>query len=74
MKSPAAAFLLAAFAGLTSPTVALSQHAVPQFQVDPLWPKPLPNNWLLGQVSVAVRARYFPNTLKTGSTMTIRFG
>jgi DNA-binding beta-propeller fold protein YncE len=27
----------------------------PQFQVDPFWPKPLPNNWLLGQVaSVAV--------------------
>ena len=22
----------------------------PQFQVDPSWPKPLPNNWLLGQV------------------------
>ena len=27
----------------------------PQFLVDPFWPKPLPNNWLLGQVaSVAV--------------------
>src|SRR5215470_2664731 len=25
--------------------------AVPQFQVDPFWPKPLPNNWILGQVS-----------------------
>src|SRR5215813_13951523 len=24
---------------------------VPQFQVDALWPKDLPNNWLLGQVS-----------------------
>jgi hypothetical protein len=24
---------------------------VPQFQVDPFWPKPLPNNWLLGQVA-----------------------
>ena len=24
---------------------------VPQFQVDPFWPKPLPNNWILGQVS-----------------------
>jgi DNA-binding beta-propeller fold protein YncE len=24
---------------------------VPQFQVEPFWPKPLPNNWLLGQVS-----------------------
>ncbi len=26
-------------------------RGVPQFQVDPSWPKPLPNNWILGQVS-----------------------
>ena len=24
---------------------------VPHFMVDPFWPKPLPNNWILGQVS-----------------------
>ena len=24
---------------------------VPQFKVDPYWPKPLPSNWMLGQVS-----------------------
>ena len=24
---------------------------LPQFMVDPFWPKPLPNNWILGQVS-----------------------
>ena len=30
---------------------ALAQGPVPQFQVEALWPKPLPNNWLLGQVS-----------------------
>ena len=24
---------------------------LPQFMVDPFWPKPLPNNWLIGQVS-----------------------
>jgi DNA-binding beta-propeller fold protein YncE len=24
---------------------------VPQFKVDPYWPKPLPSNWILGQVS-----------------------
>jgi DNA-binding beta-propeller fold protein YncE len=30
----------------------------PKFQVDPLWPKQLPNNWILGQVSgVAVDAQ-----------------
>ena len=23
----------------------------PRFQVDPWWPKPLPNNWIVGQVS-----------------------
>ena len=25
--------------------------SVPQFSVDPFWPKPLPNNWILGQCS-----------------------
>ena len=25
----------------------------PRFQVDPWWPKPLPNNWIVGQVSGA---------------------
>jgi DNA-binding beta-propeller fold protein YncE len=24
---------------------------IPQFLVDPFWPKPLPNNWLMGQVA-----------------------
>jgi hypothetical protein len=24
---------------------------LPQFQVEPFWPKPLPDNWILGQVS-----------------------
>ena len=23
----------------------------PEFKVDPFWPKPLPENWMLGQVS-----------------------
>jgi hypothetical protein len=33
-------------------------QAAPSFQVDPLWPKPLPNHWLLGSVTgVAVDAR-----------------
>ena len=25
--------------------------AVPRFQPEPFWPKPLPGNWILGQVS-----------------------
>jgi 6-phosphogluconolactonase (cycloisomerase 2 family) len=43
----------AAFAALLS-VVAFSSPSVaadpPQFQVDPFWPKPLPNNWLFGQI------------------------
>ncbi len=27
-----------------------SSFSVPEYQVDPFWPKPLPNNWILGQV------------------------
>jgi NHL repeat len=41
-------------------TAALSalQGTPPTFQVDPLWPKPLPNHWLLGSVTgVAVDAQ-----------------
>jgi hypothetical protein len=32
--------------------IAMSVRAqdVPRFQVDPFWPKPLPNNWILGQI------------------------
>ena len=38
--------------------VLAQQVALPQFQVDPFWPKALPNNWILGQVSgVAVDKR-----------------
>jgi hypothetical protein len=39
--------ITAAALGQVSP----EKQAVPQFQVDPFWPKALPNNWLLGQVS-----------------------
>jgi DNA-binding beta-propeller fold protein YncE len=32
--------------------------SIPSFRVDPFWPKPLPNNWLIGQVSgVAVDSK-----------------
>ena len=26
-------------------------EGVAQFAVDPFWPKPLPNNWIIGQVA-----------------------
>jgi DNA-binding beta-propeller fold protein YncE len=42
----AAAALLAA-----GPVPAQPASAVPRFKVDPNWPQPLPNNWILGQVS-----------------------
>jgi len=32
-------------------SVALSAAQIPKFEPDPSWPKPLPNNWMLGQVS-----------------------
>src|SRR3954463_1499664 len=31
---------------------------VPQFQVEAAWPKPLPNNWILGQVAGIATDRY----------------
>ncbi|MBR1220520.1 hypothetical protein JQ557_21140 [Bradyrhizobium sp. U87765 SZCCT0131] len=40
--------------------LATAVHAadVPAFKVDPFWPKPLPNNWIMGQAAgVAVDAR-----------------
>ena len=36
---------------IVNPSAAQKVGGVPQFQVDPFWPKPLPNNWILGQVS-----------------------
>lgn len=37
---------------------AQTKGAAPAFQVDPMWPKPLPNSWILGSVTgVAVDAK-----------------
>jgi len=47
MKRVIAAFSAALALAFCVP--AQSQTA-PQFQVDPFWPKPLPNNWLMGQI------------------------
>ncbi len=39
-------------------SAANSDRAVPHFEVDPFWPQPLPNHWLLGRtIGVAVDAR-----------------
>src|SRR3954471_21336228 len=42
-------------AGVPPPATAVR---APRFEVDPLWPKPLPNKWILGQtIGVAVDAQ-----------------
>ena len=50
MKRPysliAAGLLAAAFQ-----SAPVHADGAPQFKVDPFWPKPLPENWMLGQVS-----------------------
>ena len=51
------AFAVAVAIGATG-AYAENPRAVPQFQVDPLWPKPLPNNWILGQVAGLATDRY----------------
>ena len=42
----------------TRPSAEAAGPSLPKFEADPYWPKPLPNNWILGEVSgVAVDAR-----------------
>ena len=56
VASLAACAALVSCAAPSSPASG-SNAAAPHFQVDPTWPQPLPNNWILGQVSgVAVDA------------------
>ena len=41
-----------------APTMAGAVQAAPNYQVEVLWPKPLPNHWILGSVTgVAVDAQ-----------------
>src|ERR1700733_7763738 len=42
----AAALALAAQTPFVAPAAA--QNAVPHYEADPAWPKPLPNRWILG--------------------------
>src|SRR2546421_3141577 len=46
-----------AIAALTLSTSGLADE-VPQFRVEPFWPKPLPNNWILGQVAGIATDKY----------------
>lgn len=40
-----------ALVAVAAPLLFAAGRAVPKFEPDPCWPKPLPNNWMLGQVS-----------------------
>jgi len=47
--------ILALFFAICAPAFA---DDIPQFQPDPYWPKPLPNNWILGQVAGIATDKY----------------
>ena len=51
LASLAALALGAAIAACAAPADGGSATAAPRFKVDTNWPQPLPNNWILGQVS-----------------------
>src|SRR5438105_1288647 len=57
MKS-ALALAMVTVAALCDPSLAQDRTGVPQFQVDASWPKPLPNRWILGQVSGIATDKY----------------
>ena len=67
---------LCAVASLLAWTAIAAAADVPKFEVDPFWPKPLPNNWAIGQVAgVAVDERdhvwiiHRPRSLSRGETL-----
>src|SRR5262249_1298051 len=63
-----AAGILAAV--LTAGCSAMAAEA-PRFEVDPFWPKPLPKNWILGQVAgIAVDAQDHVWILQRPRTLT----
>lgn len=43
--------MLALLSACQQDPVRQQSAGVPQFKVDPFWPKPLPSNWILGQVA-----------------------
>src|ERR1700754_4414926 len=68
MRRPRNLVRIGAFAAIIA-ALGIGQHALdararsaaptaPRFEVDPLWPKPLPNHWILGQtIGVSVDAQ-----------------
>ena len=50
--------VLAAALALAVAAPAIAGDGVPQFEVEAAWPKPLPNNWILGQVAGIATDKY----------------
>jgi DNA-binding beta-propeller fold protein YncE len=58
---------------LQAPGLAQDSKTAPEYRVDPFWPKPLPNNWILGQVAnVAVDTRDHIWVIQRPRTLTDR--
>jgi hypothetical protein len=51
MTHPLRMLALGCAAAIAAALPAAAQSSAPQFQPEPFWPKPLPENWILGQVS-----------------------
>jgi len=77
-RNPAiGALMLTAVVGLVAAERALVRHAAaeqtvqaPRFEVDPFWPKPLPNGWVLGMaIGVAVDANDHVWIVHRGDTL-----
>ena len=45
-------------ARLLASSAATSESSAPRVEVDPFWPKPLPNNWLMGQAAGVATDRH----------------
>lgn len=69
---------LGAWSGHATTGAAQTERRAPTYQVDPAWPKPLPDRWLVGAIAgVAVDARdhvwivHRPGTLQPNETRSI---
>lgn len=74
----AVSLLLVAFTAMPLAQNRTQARKVPSFQVDPFWPKPLPNRWIIGAVAgVAVDKRdhvwivHRPSTLQPNETRSV---
>src|SRR5512133_1969922 len=47
---PKIALAAVAFAMMAAAAIVMAADAKPAFDIDASWPKPLPNNWILGQI------------------------